>query len=138
MVQASPVFAQTPPSFIKFFSPATVEQGGTSRLIFTIFNFNIFPPIRVRSLAFDDVFPDGLVVADPPNASSNCNGRLTAAAGTSTVSLSGGSVGSFGCRIAVDVQALRAGTLENRSGPLTLQSVGRRGAPESHGVLDGR
>ena len=128
MIQASPVFAQTPPGFIKFFNPATVELGGTSRLNFTIFNFNIFPPTRVRSLAFIDAFPDGLVVADPPNASSNCNGRLTAAAGTSTVSLSGGSVGSFACRIAVDVQALRLGTLENRSGPLTsnLSGAGAR------------
>ncbi len=105
------------PGFAKAFSPAAVGQGGVSRLTFTIDNG--VNGIEVGSLAFDDAFPAGLVVAPEPNANDSCGGTLTAAAGTSTVSLSSGSVAAGQtCTLSVDVQALRAGALANLSGAL--------------------
>ena len=106
------------PGFAKVFSPATVDPGGISRLTYTINNeANL---IDVGGLAFDDGFPDGLVVADTPNGSTTCGGTLTAAAGGDTVSLSGGDVAPGGtCTLAVDVRALVAGRLTSTSGALT-------------------
>ncbi len=106
------------PGFAKAFSPARVAPGGISRLTFTI--DNTANPIEVGSLAFTDAFPDGLVVADPPNAETGCGGTFVPAASATSLAFSGGSVAADeACTIAVDVQALRAGRLENRSSTLT-------------------
>ena len=66
------VDAAEAPGFAKAFSPATVDPGGVSRLTFTIDNsVNL---IEVGSLAFNDDFPVGMVVADTPNGSNTCGG----------------------------------------------------------------
>ena len=105
------------PGFAKAFSPARVDPGGISRLTFAIDNAANL--IAVGSLAFTDVFPDGLVVADPPNAETSCGGTFAPAASAASLAFSGGSVASGeACTIAVDVQALRPGALENLSGVL--------------------
>ncbi len=90
LVQASPVFAQTPPSFTKAFSPASVALGETSRLIFTINNFNA---IAVTGLAFTDRFPFGL--SGRGNVNNGCRGRVSASLGGDTVS-DGGAVAAGG------------------------------------------
>ena len=105
------------PGFAKAFSPARVDQGGMSRLTFTIDNAANL--IEVGSLAFTDAFPDGLVMADPPNAENSCGGTFAPVASAVSLAFSGGSVAAGQtCTIAVDVQALRAGGLENTSGAL--------------------
>ena len=105
------------PGFAKAFSPARVDPGGISRLTFTI--DNAANPIAVGSLAFTDDFPDGMTVAAIPNGSTGCGGTFAPAASTTSLAFSGGSVASGeACTIALDVQALRAGTLENLSGAL--------------------
>ena len=117
------------PGFAKVFSPARVAPGGISRLTFTIDNAANL--IEVGSLAFTDAFPDGLVtVADPPNAETSCGGTFAPAASEASLAFSGGSVAAGeACTIALDVQARRAGTLENRSGALTSDlPVARSGA----------
>ena len=112
------VNAASAPGFAKAFSPATVNPGGLSTLTFTIDNSD--NALKVGSLAFDDDFPDGLIVADPPNAETTCVGTLEATAGGSTITYSGGAVDPItDCTVSVDVQALRSGTLANMSGELT-------------------
>ena len=77
------VDAADAPVFTKAFSPDTIAPGGISRLTFTIDNgANL---IDVGSLAFNDNFPSGLVVAGTPNGSTTCGG--TFAPGASDVSL---------------------------------------------------
>ena len=106
------------PGFAKAFSPARVDPGEIFRLTFTINNTATL--IDVGGLAFDDVFPTGLVVAAASNVDNSCGGTVSATAGGDRVSLSGGAVAAnASCTIAVDVRALRAGTLENLSGALT-------------------
>ena len=114
------VTAAGAPVFTKAFSPATVDPGGISRLTFTI--DNLANAIEVGSLGFADDFPDGLVVADSPNAMTTCGGTVVAPAGgdDGRITHTGGTVAAGEtCTIAVDVQALRAGTLANQSGALT-------------------
>ena len=104
--------------FAKTFSPATVAPGGVSRLSFTI--DNVANAIAVGSLAFDDAFPDGMVVAATPNADNSCGGTFAPVASATSLAFSGGSVGDgASCTLSVDVQALHAGTLSNLSGVLT-------------------
>ena len=106
------------PGFAKVFSPATVDPGGISTLTFRIDNTANL--IDVGRLAFDDAFPDGLVVATEPNTDNRCGGPLTAIAGGTTLSLSGGTVGAGqACTLAVDVRALVAGMLTGRLSDLT-------------------
>ncbi len=113
------VTAADAPGFAKAFSPATIDPGGVSTLTFTINNTANL--IEVGSLAFNDNFPDGMIVAPDPDMQTSCTGgTISAAAGGTSVGYSGGGVAAgASCTISVDVQALRAGTLENISGTLT-------------------
>ena len=104
------------PGFSKAFSPATVDPGGVSMLTFTI--DNVANAIAVGSLAFTDDFPDGMVVADTPNAATTCGGTLSAPAGGGMVSLSGGTVAAdAACTVTVPVTSIATAT--NVSGALT-------------------
>ena len=78
------------PGFAKAFSPARVAPGGISRMTFAI--DNAANAIAVGSLAFTDAFPDGLVVADPPNAETGCGGTFAPAASATSLAFTGGSV----------------------------------------------
>ena len=112
------VDAAAAPGFTKSFSPATVAPGGVSTLTFTIDNAANL--IDVGSLAFDDDFPDGLAVADPPNGSTTCGGTFAPAASATALTFLGGRVGAGqSCTLSVDVRALRAGALTGISGDLT-------------------
>ena len=108
------------PGFAKAFSPTTVDPGGLSTLTFTIDNTANL--VEIGSLAFDDTFPDGLVVADTPNVQNTCGGTFAPIAGDTTVSLSEGAVAASGtCTLTVEVQALRSGTLTNTADDLTSE-----------------
>ncbi len=111
------VDAAAAPGFAKSFSLATVDPGGVSTLTFRIDNAaNAF---EVGSLAFTDAFPDGLAVADTPNGSTTCGGTFAPAASATSLVFSGGPVAAGGtCTLAVDVQALVAGTLTGTSSDL--------------------
>ena len=107
-----------PPGFAKAFLPATVDPGGISTLTYTI--DNTVNAVAVGSLAFTDAFPDGLIVAGAPNASTTCGGTFAPAEAQTSLAFSGGSVAAgVTCTISVDVRALSAGTLTGTSGDLT-------------------
>ena len=104
--------------FAKAFLPDTVDPGGVSRLTYRIDNAANL--IDVGSLSFDDDFPEGLAVAPEPNADNTCGGTFAPAASATSLVFSGGLVAAGGtCTLAVDVQALVAGTLTGTSGDLT-------------------
>ncbi|MCK7594475.1 beta strand repeat-containing protein [Pseudomarimonas salicorniae] len=112
--------------FSKAFAPSSVVLGGTSTLTFTI--DNSAASVGLTGLGFTDALPAGMVVATPANASSGCGGTLTAAAGSGTVSFSGGTVGAGNvCTLQVDVRANATGSLVNTTGALQT-AIGSMGS----------
>ena len=112
------VDAADAPVFTKAFSPDTIAPGGISRLTFTIDNgANL---IDVGSLAFNDNFPAGLVVAGTPNGSTTCGGTFAPGASDVSLAFAGGAVAAGdACAISVDVTSAVAGSYPNTSGALT-------------------
>ena len=112
------------PTFSKSFTPNTIGPGSVSTLRFDISNDSTTP---ATAMAFVDNMPAGTFIATPANASSNCNGTLTAPDGGTTITLTDGSVsGSSSCVITVDVTSSTAGVHANISGDLT-SSAGNSG-----------
>lgn len=116
----------------KKFSPASITAGGVSRLTITLTNNNT--SIATLSTAFIDTLPTGVVVASTPNAVTSCGGTVTAAAGSSTVSIPAGATIPSGapgmCTISVDVTAAAAGSYVN-SLPILSTDKAAAAAPSS-------
>jgi uncharacterized repeat protein (TIGR01451 family) len=108
--------------FGKQFSPDAVQVGGDSTLTFTLEN----PVESIRgSVSFSDTLPAGLAIASPANATNTCGGTLTAPAGGTTISLSLATLFAFEtCTVTVDVTPTVAGSLVNRTDPLTQAGTG--------------
>lgn len=71
----------------------------------------------LTGLAYTDTLPDGLVVAQVPNASNSCSGTLSATPSGTSVRLSGGALaGNASCLVEVDVLSNIAGTYTNTIG----------------------
>ncbi len=116
----------SPFTALKSFNPTNASEGVVSRLTITLTNQTVN---EITNMALTDAFPsDGvtggqLIVASLPNASTTCGaGVVTANAGDSSFSLSGGVVpgranlgtGAAGtCRVQVDVIG-PAGTYNNQ------------------------
>jgi|GEM_PF-1063801 len=117
---------EAPPTFTKAFSPDAIIAGTVSTLTFTI--DNSVASIDAMALDFTDVFPAGLVVATPPNASTTCTGGVvTALAGSGTVSYTGGTAAaSSSCTVSVDTTTTIGGAYANTTGDLT-SSLGNSG-----------
>ena len=103
----------------KSFTPISIVAGQTSRLDIHIYNPNLF---QLDNASFTDSLvgvQPGLVIATPANLSNTCGGIVLASAGTTTISLSGGTVpaqvGSTpgSCVISVDVTSTTPGNLIN-------------------------
>ena len=98
----------------KAFYPTQVVPSGISTLTITLQNVNASPLVNVSatdSLTTMGTGGNTVRIAPNPNASTTCGGTLTAAAGTQTISLTGGTIpaqvgGIPGiCTISVNVQA---------------------------------
>ena len=85
-VGSAPVTA--PPTITKAFGAASIPLNGSTSLTFTISNPN--STVALSGIAFSDTFPAGLIVSVSPALNSSCGGTASAAAGSGTVSLSGG------------------------------------------------
>lgn len=99
-----------PPTVAKAFNPNTLAAGGASTLTITLGNPNAS---AITSVNLADNFPSGLVVANPNGVVNNCGGTITAAAGAGSLSLSGGSIPSGGCTIAVNVTSATSASYTN-------------------------
>lgn len=101
--------SSTPPpvSAGKAFAPSTILTSGTSLLTITLSNSSA-STATINSFA-EDLLSMGNVavrIIASPLPSTTCGGTLTAVAGTTTISLSGGSIPAAGnCLIRVAVQA---------------------------------
>ncbi|HYN14463.1 MAG TPA: immunoglobulin domain-containing protein [Terriglobales bacterium] len=113
----------SPPTISKAFSPTSIPLNGTSTVTFSISNPN--PGLALTGVAFSDTLPSGVQVASAPNTSNTCNGTLTATAGTSTISLLGGTLVSSGsCSISVDVKGTTSGAKSNTTSTISSTESG--------------
>ena len=118
--------ADPQPALAKAFAPNPIGVGGVSTLTLTIDNSGSTQ--GATALDVTDNLPAGMEVAGTPNASTTCTGgTLSAVAGSSVISYTGGSVSAGGtCSIVVDVTTTNAGDLINTTGDLT-SSLGNSG-----------
>lgn len=116
------LIVEPPPTFAKSFSPDSIEAGQVSTLTFTV--DNSASNVAADNLSFFDIFPTGVVIADPTNASTTCTGGMgDAAPGATSFSFAGGMVGAeSSCTIQFDVTSLLADTYVNTTGDLTSSS----------------
>jgi CSLREA domain-containing protein/fimbrial isopeptide formation D2 family protein len=113
-----------PATISKAFNPSvSIPLNGTATLTFTINNSNLTAAGDLTGLAFSDTLPSTagtLVVATTPNVVNNCNGTVTATAGTGVISLAGGSVThNSSCTLSVDVKGTAAGDAANTTGAIS-------------------
>jgi hypothetical protein len=78
------------PTIAKAFNPPTINVGGISTLTITLSNPNTIA--ANLTAPFTDNLPSGVTIAAPPNASTTCGGVVTATAGGSSVTLTGGAI----------------------------------------------
>ncbi|MCM2389723.1 DUF7507 domain-containing protein [Streptomyces albipurpureus] len=112
------------PQLDKEFSPASIPQGGTSTLTFTVTNTTDLA--EKDGFGFTDTLPAGVTVAAAPNASTTCgSGTVSAVAGTGTVGLTSGSLtsGTAFCTVTVDVTSSALGDHVNQPADLVPNGV---------------
>ena len=93
----------------KYWDPTEVGPLGVARLRIRVLRYSI-DRNATSAIALTDNLPAGFQVAASPNVSNGCGGTLTAAAGASSISLSGGAMPAGAgntqeCSIYVDVRA---------------------------------
>lgn len=111
------------PTISKAFSVATIPLDGTATLTLDITNNTTG---AITGMTFDDLFPAGLVTANPASLSSTCGGTVNAWDGTTATALNaaGGDVGiqltgggiadaAGTCSISIDVTVAAAGDYAN-------------------------
>jgi len=99
------------PDVSKSFAGA-IPPGGTTTLTITLNNPNATTPLS--AIAFTDTYPAGIVNASPPATGGTCAGTITAAAGGSSVALSGGTLAAgANCTVTVDVTGNIVGNYTN-------------------------
>jgi hypothetical protein len=114
-----------PPTISKVFGAAAILLNGSTSLTVTITNPNAVP---LTGLGFTDNLPAGLVVATPNSLSNTCGGTATAAAGSSVVSLSGGTQAASGsCTVSVNVIGTVGGCKDNVTSAVTSIEGGNGG-----------
>ena len=87
------------------FAPASIQTGGTSRLIITLGNTNPNGAAAVLTSTMTDTLPPGLTVANPAGAGGSCTvGAIGAGAGARSVSYGAdATIPAGGCTIQVNV-----------------------------------
>jgi fimbrial isopeptide formation D2 family protein len=114
-----------PPTISKAFGAAAIPLNGTTTVTFTITN----PAVNTTSetgIAFSDTLTNGLQVASTPGVSNTCGGTVTAAANSTSISLTGGSIATPGatCTIVVNVTGTQSGTVSNTTGAVSSTNGG--------------
>lgn len=111
------------PAIATAFAATAAGVGGTVWLSFTIQNPNA--AFSLSGIAFTDNLPAGLAVAAAPMLVNNCGGALGAAAGATSIALTGGSLpAGSSCAIALNVQATSPGTVNNATGAISAKESG--------------
>jgi uncharacterized repeat protein (TIGR01451 family) len=126
-----------PPVISKAFGVATMAVAASTSLTFTLQNNN--PNDVLHGVGFTDTLPAGLVVATPNALSNTCNGTATATAGSTSISLSGGTVFETGstCTIVVNVTGVSPGLQTNTTGAVTSTEGGTGGTATASITITG-
>jgi len=113
----------TPPTITKAFGAATILVGANTSLTFTLNNPNT--SLALTGIAFSDTLPAGLQVATPNGLTTTCSGTVTAAAGSGSISLTGGALAAnASCTISLNVTGVSAGVQNNTTGPISSTESG--------------
>jgi uncharacterized repeat protein (TIGR01451 family) len=129
----SPAFTQIAladlASINKSFSPRTINPGEKSTLTIRIFNSANRPLTGVNLTDNMTAVPgSNIKIASPSNITNTCGGSVTGASGTSTIQLTGGTIGAAvsgtpkSCSITVDVTSTTSGTQINEIPANALQN----------------
>jgi hypothetical protein len=106
------IIVVAPPSITKAFGAPTITHTHSTTLSFTISNPN--SATILSGVSFTDSLPSGLQVSTPNGLTNSCGGTVTATVGSSSVSLSGGSLaGGASCSVVADVTAVALGVQNN-------------------------
>ncbi|MBK5276635.1 MAG: DUF11 domain-containing protein [Desulfuromonadales bacterium] len=115
------------PAVTKTFANGIFQTGGTNRLTITLTNPNT---AAITGLTFTDTYPANLFNAAAPNLTSTCGGTATAAPGSGTLSLTGGTIPASGsCSLSVDVTTTLPGSYTNMLTAGTIISTNANTAP---------
>ncbi|MBZ5491805.1 MAG: DUF11 domain-containing protein [Acidobacteriia bacterium] len=113
----------TPPTITKAFGAASILVGANTSLTFTLNNPNT--SLALTGVAFSDTLPAGLQVATPNGLATTCSGTVTAAAGSGSISLTGGTLAAnASCTISLNVTGIAAGVQNNTTGPISSTESG--------------
>ena len=112
------------PTLATSFGIGSIKVGASTTATFTIQNSNAFTSLT--GVGFSDPLPAGLKVATPNGLTGSCGGgTITAAAGSSSISLSGATLAaSTNCTFSVNVTGTAAGAQTNTTGAVTSTESG--------------
>jgi uncharacterized repeat protein (TIGR01451 family) len=98
----------------KAFAPTSIVAGGTSTLTIMIPN-TATGAVALTNMTLSDALPAGITVAASPNAATTCGpGTVTAATGSTSIALAGGTLGANAtCTISVAVTGTAANAYTN-------------------------
>jgi len=119
-----------PAEINKSFTPISIASGAITRLNVSVYNPNTFPLNNASWIDNLVGVQPGLSIANPANISNSCGGSVTAVPGTTTLSLSGGTVpAQVGatpgeCTVGIDVTSTTLGNLINTIPANALSSTG--------------
>ncbi|MGE0103979.1 MAG: Ig-like domain-containing protein [Blastocatellales bacterium] len=112
-----------PPTISKAFGAASIPLNGTTTLTLTINNPNAGSSLT--GVAVTDSFPAGLEIAATPGLNSTCGGTPTGTAGSTSLSLTGGSIPASGnCTVTVNVTGTTGGVKINTTGNVSSTNGG--------------
>jgi uncharacterized repeat protein (TIGR01451 family) len=112
----------SPPGVAKAFAPASIFPGASTRITVTLTNSNT---AAITGVAFTDNHPAGIVNAAAPAAANSCGGTVTAVAGNTSFSLSGGTIPAGGsCAVSLAVTSNQVGVYTNSTGPVATANAG--------------
>lgn len=129
---ASAILSVGRPSISKVFSPTTILSGGISTITFTLTNIASTP---LTNVAFSDALTN-MVVASPNGLGGTCTGTRTATAGSSSISLAGGTLAANGsCTMIVNVTSSTSGVHPNTASGVSSTQSGAAGNPSNTAEL---
>ncbi|MCP4903300.1 MAG: hypothetical protein GY906_40580, partial [bacterium] len=116
-----------PPTFTKEFDVEFMGVGEIATITFTIDNTG--SAVDATGLDFTDTFPAGMEVAAVPNPFTSCaGGAITAPAGATSISFTGGTVAAGStCIVQIDITITASGRYVNTTEDLT-SSAGNSGS----------
>lgn len=130
--------AALPPKVTSAFTPNLIGVGDSTATAFSITVANPNASGTLTSVGLTDTLPAGLTVDDPNGENGTCGSTsvVTANAGSSTISLSGGSVGAgASCTFSVSVIASQTGALQNSTGAVSSSAGSAAADTETLTVL---